>query len=270
MKGLPVSPFGQTDESALLEEIDRFLASGAHQDNPLRDLLVRLLTLHRQQNERLLRLIHLSDGYHDLGRMQSASLAQRLERHLRRLEKLARISDRYQDQLRSLNDALLKSSLKDPLTELGNRRYLMERLGDGHFPANNPTEPCCIAMLDVDHFKRINDGWGHEIGDETLKHIASALRETIRHSDIIGRWGGEEFLLIFPATELAEALVIAERIRQAIMAISIAHPLGPVAVSASIGLTLRRHDEPLTITLNRADEALLQAKRTGRNRTVTD
>ena len=254
------------DEAGLLAEIDQLLDSPVHHANPLRAPLARLLALHRQQNGRLLRLIHLSDGYHELGRTQSASLSLRLERHLRRLEKLARISDLYQNQLHSLNEALHQSSLQDPLTDLGNRRYLMERLADDGSPE---CAPCCVAILDVDHFKRINDGWGHDMGDTTLKHIADALRGAIRHSDLVGRWGGEEFLLIFPATELADALLVSERVRIAIEGISIPHPLGPVSVSASIGLALRRQGEPLVSTLDRADSALLRAKRDGRNRTVT-
>jgi diguanylate cyclase (GGDEF)-like protein len=256
------------DEARLLAEIDQLLDSPVHHANPLRAPLARLLALHRQQNERLLRLIHLSDGYHELGRLRSSTLSQRFEHHLRRLEKLARISDRYQDQLRSLNAALLQSSLKDPLTELGNRRYLMELLHDEDAASTTARAAYCLAILDVDHFKRINDGWGHDMGDATLKHIADALRGAIRHSDFVGRWGGEEFLLIFPATELADAFQITERVRQAIGAISIAHRLGPVTVSASIGLTRQIAGERFAAALDRADSALLRAKRDGRDRTV--
>jgi diguanylate cyclase (GGDEF)-like protein len=267
MDQIPV-PENEDDEAGFLAEIERLIGAPAHHDNPLHAPLARLFALHRQQNERLLRLIHLSDGYHELGRLRSSTLSERFERHLRRLEKLARISDRYQDQLRSLNEALLHSALKDPLTELGNRRYLMERLHDEDAASTTPPSAYCLAILDVDHFKRINDGWGHDMGDTTLKHIADALRGAIRHSDFAGRWGGEEFLLIFPATELADAFQITERVRQAIGAISIAHRLGPVTVSASIGLTRQLAGEHFATALDRADAALLRAKRDGRDRTV--
>ncbi|MBC9071003.1 GGDEF domain-containing protein [Thauera sp. CAU 1555] len=255
-------------EQALLAELDALLADPALQDNPLHAPLDRLLALYRQQNERVERLVRISDGYHGLSRNQSSNLADKFERQVRRLEKLARISDLYQNNLRELTEALREASLKDPLTDLGNRRYLMDRLKEETVRARRKNVPLCVAVLDVDHFKRVNDTWGHEAGDETLRRISEVLRSSVREYDTVGRWGGEEFLLLFPETGLEEALNTAERVRQSISEIRIERPDGPIQLTASLGLAQQLAGESASATVSRADNALLSAKRKGRDRTV--
>ena len=115
-------------ESELLLEVESLLADPAHQDHPLRDALARLFEYSEGQRERLERLVRISDGYHDISRAQSQTLSERYDRQLRRLEKLARISDRYQNSLREMSEALRDAAFRDPLTGLGNRRFLMDRL----------------------------------------------------------------------------------------------------------------------------------------------
>lgn len=255
----------ERSEQALLAEIDALLADPAQQNNPLRALLEQLLVLYRQQNDRIERLVRISDGYHGLSRSQSNSLADRFERQVRQLEKLTRISDLYQSNLRELTEALREASLRDPLTNLGNRRYLMDRLKEETVRARRKNLPLCAAVLDVDHFKQVNDTWGHETGDEALRAIADALRGAVREYDIVGRWGGEEFLLLFPETGLEKALNTAERVRQAIGEIGIERPDGPIRLTASIGLAQQLAGESASGTVSRADNALLSAKRKGRN-----
>ncbi len=256
------------DEHTFLRELEALLADPAQQDNPLTPALARLLALHRQQNERIERLVRISDGYHGLSRQQTSGLADKFERQVRRLEKLARISDLYQSNLRDLTEALREASLKDPLTELGNRRFLMERLKDETGRARRKGAPLCVTILDVDHFKVINDTHGHDAGDEALRRIADVLRNSVRQYDVVGRWGGEEFLLLLPEVGLDEALQTAERIRSAIGEIAIGLDGATIRMTASLGLTRQLDDDLPSDTINRADNALLAAKRAGRNRVV--
>lgn len=264
----PAAP-GPADEEAAIAAAETLLADPDHRDHPLRAALADLLAVHRAQQERVERLVRISDGYHSLSRTHSSNLTEKFERQVRRLEKLARISDLYQSNLRELTEALRETSLKDPLTELGNRRYLMDRLKEETERARRKDSPLCIALLDVDHFKQINDRHGHDTGDQALCRIAAAIRANVREYDTIGRWGGEEFLLLFPDTGEAEATLTVERVREAIAAIDL--DLGhapPLGLTASIGLTRQRSGETYSATVNRADDALLSAKQLGRNRSV--
>lgn len=256
------------DEVALLDEISALLADPSHEGNPLRPVLQRLHDLHRQQCERLERLVRISDGYHGLARQDSNTLADRFEREMYRLKKLARISDLYQRDLRELTEALRDASLKDPLTGLGNRRYLMDRLKEASARALRTQTPLCIAILDVDHFKRVNDEHGHDVGDRALCSIAEVFDGTLRDYDTVGRWGGEEFLILLPDTALDSGFKIAERIRTRIAELRIEdtqHPADPITLTASIGLSMFDRDEPISATVARADNALLSAKRAGRD-----
>ena len=261
------APASDHDE-VFLDELDALLADPAQQHNPLHAPLTRLLAHYREQHERIERLVRISDGYHDLSRRQSRNLHDKFERQVRRLEKLTRISDLYQSNLRELTEALREASLKDPLTDLGNRRYLMERLKEETERCRRKEAPLCVAILDVDHFKRINDGWGHDAGDEALRQISEVLRHSLRQYDAVGRWGGEEFLLLLPDTTLEDALQTAERVREANAGLVIEHPVGSIRLTASLGLANQQMGDTVSSTISRADNALLQAKRSGRNRTA--
>jgi len=125
-----------------------------------------------------------------------------------------------------------------------------------------------IFMMDVDHFKKINDTYGHKVGDIVLQKLAAICRDTLRMVDIIGRVGGEEFAILLPETTEQEAIRVAERLRQAIANAKI--PLGyglPLSITVSIGITsLMSKDDNIDVLLNIADKALYEAKNTGRNR----
>lgn len=125
-----------------------------------------------------------------------------------------------------------------------------------------------LLFLDVDHFKSINDRFGHAIGDQALKFVAGLLTQQVRVYDLVGRWGGEEFLIVLPDTTLVEAGTVAERIRQAIAAASLLLNNGtPVTVTASLGVThLTDPAQTLPDVVGHADEALYRAKHEGRNR----
>ena len=256
---------GVDDSDELEAQVEALLADPVHHDNPLREPLAELFRHYEGQRERLERLVRISDGYHSISRERSESLSQRYDRQLRHLEKLTRISDRYQNSLRELSESLREASLHDPLTGLGNRRFLMERLKAENERARRRKSPYSVVILDADHFKLVNDHFGHEAGDSVLCEIAEALAGSLREYDHCGRWGGEEFLAIFPETGTEEALQVAERIRLAIHAIEPAKAKG-AKVSASLGVSTWQADESYSETINRADIALLRAKELGRNR----
>jgi diguanylate cyclase (GGDEF)-like protein len=252
------------DEADLVLQIQGLLVDPAHDNNPLRQPLVHLMACNQVHQTQLSRLIRISDGYQSLSRNHHETLESQYERQLRRLEKLARISDRYQNSLRELSESLREASLHDPLTGLGNRRFLMDRLTQETERANRKGAPYTLGILDVDKFKNINDCFGHDAGDSALCAIARAIEHALREYDVCGRWGGEEFLIMLPETPLDFALQIAQRVCQDIKAIRLDFFDG--SISASLGLTIYHPGERFSETLNRADGALLLAKANGRDR----
>lgn len=248
--------------------IEALLADPQYEGHPLREALDRLWRNSGEQLERLERLTHISDGFQRMARDQSTTLQQRYDRQLRKLEKAARISDRYQDMLRDLNTALQEASTHDHLTGLANRRKLIDVLKAESQRADRQNHTYALAMLDVDHFKQVNDRFGHDGGDRILIDIARTLEANLREYDLCGRWGGEEFLIILPQTPLDDAQQVLGRIQEAARRLTIpagAEESAPFAVTVSIGLTEHRPGEGFFDTVNRADEALLTAKRTGRD-----
>jgi len=157
----------------------------------------------------------------------------------------------------------------DPLTGLANRGHFLELAEQELVRSLRYRRPFSIAMIDLDHFKTINDTYGHRTGDAVLKKLPQICRQVLREVDIIGRIGGEEFAIIFPETESTQAFVVAERLREAIAAEKVALGQGvPLHFTASIGIAAITHgDDNIDILLHRADAALYEAKRQGRNRT---
>ncbi|AWB32695.1 GGDEF domain-containing protein [Orrella marina] len=256
-----------SEEEQLLRDIQALLADSQHSDNPLYPFLSQLFSLNERQRERLYRLVRISDGYHGISRDRNLTLVQQYDWQLRRLEKLARISDRYQNSLREMTEALRDASLQDPLTELGNRRFLMNQLKEETKRANCKGTSYVLGVLDVDRFKEVNDRYGHEAGDKVLREIAFAIRDALREQDLCGRWGGEEFLIILPETSIESAVPVFGRVSQGIKQIQV--DFLEKLVSASIGLTSYQPGESYSSTLNRADTALLQAKSAGRDQIKT-
>lgn len=162
-------------------------------------------------------------------------------------------------------------SRTDPLTGLFNRRSIITHLKREQDRSVQQGLPMAVVMLDLDHFKQINDSWGHEAGDFVLIAAAEALQSTVRQNDRVGRYGGEEFLLVLPGTDCEGARRIAERCRQQIKALEVSLNGGHrVNVSASMGLYCNEKDQNASIDtmLRRADRALYDAKQSGRNRVV--
>ena len=179
---------------------------------------------------------------------------------------------RFQDRLVSNYKANLSMALTDSLTGLFNRRYLMAHLKKTADSAMETHKTYAVLIMDIDHFKHINDTYGHDIGDEVLKEIASRFKAKMRDTDMVARFGGEEFIAVLTGTDLKLASIIAERIREAVanFPFDFGLPEGALNITTSVGLTLCREDflgsETSEEIIKRADNALYKAKREGRNR----
>ena len=167
-----------------------------------------------------------------------------------------------------LEKSLRMQSLRDPLTQLYNRRYMETSLEREIFRAKRKKDPVSIIMIDVDHFKRFNDSFGHEAGDYVLQEFSKMLLKFIRGEDIACRYGGEEFILILPGCALSIAMERAEKLRAAMAQNHMVHngvSLGTVTLSIGV-LCYPEHSEDLDELVKKADEALYRAKHGGRNR----
>ena len=158
----------------------------------------------------------------------------------------------------------------DDLTGLLNRRAMLDRMQLEQRRSLRSGSPLLIAQLDIDHFKVVNDTHGHAAGDLVLQSFADTVRRNVRDTDVLARWGGEEFVLLLCDTPAADAVALMERLRQAVQAMQVPVPQsgGPITVTVSIGLARHTPADPLAGTLERADQALYAAKAGGRNRVV--
>jgi diguanylate cyclase (GGDEF)-like protein len=156
-------------------------------------------------------------------------------------------------------------AIRDELTGAFNRRHLLKLMEDEKSRADRLATSFCVCLIDIDYFKRINDTYGHAAGDTVLRTFAKAVEGNIRSIDSFGRYGGEEFLLMLPSTDLDQALALAERVRVETERIDFSHFAETLAVTVSIGIAEHRIDENIALTITRADQALYKAKASGRN-----
>jgi len=158
----------------------------------------------------------------------------------------------------------------DILTEAYNRRRLEELGRQEVGRAMRYGDAVCALMLDLDHFKAINDTFGHSVGDTALQMAAAAIRSRVRAHDHVGRYGGEEFVIVAPSTELAGARRVADAVRDAIASVELETPNGTVTLTTSIGIAEWIHGEELDSLIARADAAMYRAKELGRNCVFAD
>ena len=169
--------------------------------------------------------------------------------------------------LKKRNRKLHRLAMTDELTHIANRRRIMMQAEQERVKAIDTAEPLCFLILDLDHFKQVNDRYGHDAGDTVLQQMSMTVSAMLREQDHFGRTGGEEFLIVLPNTDAEQAMAIAERLRLAIAALRFSDTSRQLTVTCSIGISLYQTDEALNTSLARADDALYQAKAAGRNQT---
>ena len=176
------------------------------------------------------------------------------------------------DRLKRNLEEGLSLAMVDPLTGIFNRRYLNTRLPKAIARKHHAATPMSILMIDVDHFKKVNDTYGHNVGDIVLKEISKTLQNSIRPFDLLARMGGEEFIIVMPEADAAGALLVAERLRKRIADTPIIIDIngGKLMTTISIGCAelSNDRDETAEVLIERADKALYEAKSSGRNRSV--
>ena len=174
----------------------------------------------------------------------------------------------FRSRVRAFNDRqrLHHNAMTDPLTALLNRRAMEGQLQVEHARSSRHHDTYGLIMGDLDLFKHVNDTHGHDVGDEVLKELAERIQESVRIEDAVARWGGEEFLILLPATASEEALIVAEKIRRKVNEKAFPTSAGPLAITLSLGVAVYNRDPEPAEVIKRADQALYRAKENGRNR----
>jgi two-component system cell cycle response regulator len=175
---------------------------------------------------------------------------------------------RYSDELREALQTSIEMAVVDPLTGLNNRRFLDSNLKALISSAASRGKPLSLMILDIDHFKQVNDTYGHDVGDEILRGFASRVKKTVRSGDLLCRLGGEEFIVVLPETNIEIAELVAERVRDAVgqADFPIEHGARSIPITVSIGIADRGRDTDPSSLFKRADLALYRSKHCGRNR----
>lgn len=224
-----------------------------------------LMTGEIDQIDKLAKALDLGANDYIIKPLDKNELAARSRTQIRRR--------RFQDRLRESYERSLSMALIDSLTGLYNRRYLETYLKGLMENAVERRKPLALLMLDLDHFKAVNDTHGHLFGDKVLRAVSEALVNSLRSVDMIARIGGEEFVVVMPDTSGEFAEAVAERLRRRVSETSVTHEGidQPVTVNVSIGLTMRTSDDKsVNDLIGRADKALYEAKNAGRNQVIAD
>jgi two-component system, sensor histidine kinase LadS len=213
----------------------------------------------------------LADRYHQMRRQKHSAqkaLVEGLKASERDLTKNVEIRTA---ELLKLNQKLEALSMVDGLTGIANRRQFDQVLNKEWMRSERTGQPLALVMLDVDWFKRYNDQFGHQAGDECLRRVAQAIQSISRSSDLVARYGGEEFVIVSPETDGKQALHVAQRACDAVRSLSIPHPhseFGTVSLSCGVCVAVANTDSSPSDLIGNADDALYQAKAQGRNRSV--
>ncbi len=167
---------------------------------------------------------------------------------------------------KQVEKALEKAARIDPLTGLLNRRAFMSRMKSEETRFSRNKRSFCLMMADIDHFKRVNDTYGHEAGDYILKELSRLMAEKLRLQDTVGRWGGEEFLIMLPETGVNGASFVAEKLRMAIQNHEFLYHEHQLTITVSFGISIYKDEMTIDRCLKKADDNLYLAKKQGRNR----
>jgi len=224
-----------------------------------------LMVAEAEDQARLMRGLEIGVNDYLVRPVDKNELLARVRTQIRRKRYTARLRDNVQQSM--------EMAITDGLTGLYNRRYMETHLSTLVEQAAGRGKPLSLLVLDIDYFKAINDTWGHDAGDDVLREFAVRVKKSIRGIDLACRYGGEEFVIVMPETDMAVAALVAERIRRRIAGEPFAINQGARAidVTLSIGLAaLASANDTGATVLKRADQALYRAKRDGRNRVVAD
>jgi two-component system cell cycle response regulator len=259
---------GDFDLLMLSLELDRFdalrLVGQVRTVERTRHLPILLIT-EPEQSARLLRGLDLGANDYIVRPIDRNELLARVRTQVRRR--------RYTEQLRDNVQQSMELAVTDPLTGLFNRRYMERHLNTLVEKSAGRGKALSVLILDIDYFKSINDHFGHDAGDDVLREFADRMRTCVRGIDLACRYGGEEFVVVMPDTDLPVATMVAERIRRRVAGEPFPIHRGErsIEVTISIGIAARSNpQDDATAILKRADEALYRAKRDGRNRVVAD
>ena len=253
---------GQTQYNVLLNSYQNKKGVNIETDD-IHAWLIDLEDAQKQHNERdfitdtvdgrYFRVYRVSkfDGYHFLFALDITELTQTQKQ----LEEAINVS---------------KHLATDELTGIMNRRAIMEKLTDEFNRSKRYNEPFAILVIDIDHFKNVNDSYGHLFGDTVIKHVAATCHESLRDTDYLGRFGGEEFIALLPKADQKSAIKVAERIRKLVETSSVEYDKDEnINVTVSIGLSeYRSADNEITDVMKRADDRLYIAKNNGRNQVI--
>ncbi|MGI9415959.1 MAG: PleD family two-component system response regulator [Hyphomicrobiales bacterium] len=224
-----------------------------------------LIIVEPHDNARLLRALDMGVNDYLMRPIDKNELLARVFTQLRR--------HRYTERLRDNVQQSMEMAVTDPLTGLYNRRYMETHLGTLIDQAANRGKSISILVIDIDYFKAVNDNHGHDVGDQVLQEFALRISGNIRSIDMACRYGGEEFVLVMPDTDMTVAYRIGERLRQVVASVpfDVGVSKGPLDITISIGVsTMQGPGDTPEDVLKRADQALYRAKRDGRNRVVAD
>ncbi|KRP72765.1 MULTISPECIES: GGDEF domain-containing protein [Pseudomonas] len=258
---LQVASEGHADSSLAARELDTQIREqvdglqSSVQEAADLDSLKQVLESHLEG------LLGTMDEHQQQRDQREQEVAARLKALAERVANMEQEAQGYREHL----EVQRQKALLDPLTGLPNRAAWSERLDHEVNAWHQQGNSLSLAMLDLDHFKRINDGYGHLAGDKVLKIIANVLSKRLRPSDFIARFGGEEFVLLMPDSTLADALAVAQVMRAAIEACPFHFKGEPVTITVSMGVAQFQPGERSDMALKRADEALYRAKAAGRN-----
>ncbi|AIB39556.1 diguanylate cyclase [Pseudomonas sp. FP1911] len=258
---LQVASEGHADSSLAARELDTQIREqvdglqSSVQDAADLDSLKQVLESHLEG------LLGTMDEHQQQRDLREQEVAARLKGLAERVAHMEQEAQGYREHL----EVQRQKALLDPLTGLPNRAAWSERLDYEVNAWHQRGNSLSLAMLDLDHFKRINDGYGHLAGDKVLKIIANVLSKRLRPTDFIARFGGEEFVLLMPDSALADALAVGEVLREAIAACPFHFKGEPVTLTVSMGVAQFQPGERSDLALKRADEALYRAKAAGRN-----
>jgi diguanylate cyclase (GGDEF)-like protein len=173
------------------------------------------------------------------------------------------------DQLQRALEKIQRIATRDELTGTANRRFMQEQMRLEFQRSSRSGAPVMLAILDIDYFKRVNDTYGHQAGDRSLQVFAQVVQNSLRSSDLLARWGGEEFLVMLPDTDFTFGMACLERLRAQVAETTVAFGSVEIQFTVSIGVTQFHEGDSIESTVDRADFALYAAKAQGRNKVVS-